>query len=232
MNRLKAFLKLLVGTPARRLVLGAVVFGLWGIWSAGRSSSDAIVPDTSKAISMGALAALVVVRALFALRLSGTIVKKRYVRLDLPMVAAQIGIVLPVIWVNSPLLDFATYTSGSGAVVVGTGFYVCGILICYKSHADLGEGLSPTLDIKEGHRLATSGIYGRIRHPMYLGFLVFVLGQALVVRNVVAGLSGVVGVVLLVVLRVGREERMMSDEFGDEYASYCERTKRLIPAVW
>lgn len=44
---------------------------------------------------------------------------------------------------------------------------------------------------------------------MYLGFLVFTLGQAPVVRNVVAGLSGVVGILLLVGFRVGREERMM-----------------------
>lgn len=67
---------------------------------------------------------------------------------------------------------------------------------------------------------------------MYLGFLVFTLGQAPVVRNVVAGLSGVVGILLLVGFRVGREEQMMLDEFGNEYVAYRERTNRLIPGVW
>jgi protein-S-isoprenylcysteine O-methyltransferase Ste14 len=227
-----AILKPMVGTPIRRLVLGAAVFGVWSIWSASRPGGGTTAPDISKAISMSSFAALVVLRGWFVLRVSGTTVKKRYVRLDLPMAVAQIGLLLPVVWAASPLLDFATYTSGSGPLLVGTVCYVFGLLICYRSHADLGKGLSSTLDIKEGHRLVTSGIYDHIRHPMYLGFLVFTLGQALVVRNVVAGLSGVVGILLLVGFRVSREERMMLDEFGDEYVAYRERTKRLIPGVW
>ena len=117
-------------------------------------------------------------------------------------------------------------------LVVGTLCYVAGIWLCYRSHADLGQGLSPTLDIKVGHRLVTEGLYGRIRHPMYLGLLLFVLGQAFVVSNFVAGLSGLIGMVLLIVLRVGSEEQMMLDEFGDEYAAYRERTARLLPGIW
>ena len=59
----------------------------------------------------------------------------------------------------------------------------------------------------------------------------FGLGQAMVVPNLVADPSGVTGMLLLVTLRVGHEEQMMQDEFGNEYAAYREQTDRLIPGV-
>ena len=37
---------------------------------------------------------------------------------------------------------------------------------------------------------------------------------------------------ILLSLRLRAEERMMVEEFGDEYAAYSARTKRLIPGVW
>jgi protein-S-isoprenylcysteine O-methyltransferase Ste14 len=55
---------------------------------------------------------------------------------------------------------------------------------------------------------------------------------ALVLPNWVAGPSYLVAVALLVSLRLGPEERMMLDVFGNNYASYMARTKRLIPGVW
>jgi protein-S-isoprenylcysteine O-methyltransferase Ste14 len=57
-------------------------------------------------------------------------------------------------------------------------------------------------------------------------------GLALVLPNWVAGPSYLVAVALLVSLRLGPEERMMLDVFGNNYASYMARTKRLIPGVW
>jgi protein-S-isoprenylcysteine O-methyltransferase Ste14 len=37
---------------------------------------------------------------------------------------------------------------------------------------------------------------------------------------------------VLLALRVGAEEKMMAQQFGDEYAAYTARTKRLVPGVW
>jgi protein-S-isoprenylcysteine O-methyltransferase Ste14 len=48
----------------------------------------------------------------------------------------------------------------------------------------------------------------------------------------VAGLSNLVAFAVLFALRVGAEERMMAQQFGNEYAVYTGRTKRLIPRVW
>ena len=62
--------------------------------------------------------------------------------------------------------------------------------------------------------------------------LLYSVGQALVIPNWVAGLSNVIAFAVLFALRVGPEERMMAAQFGDEYAAYSARTKRLVPGVW
>ena len=67
---------------------------------------------------------------------------------------------------------------------------------------------------------------------MYTSFLLMALGQAFLLSNWVAGLSGLVGFAVLFFLRVDKEERMMTESFGPEYLAYMERTRRLIPFLY
>ena len=85
--------------------------------------------------------------------------------------------------------------------------------------------------VQPGHKLVTSGVYGVIRHPSYLGLLVNSLGWALAFRSGV----GVLLTVLLIpplLARIRAEERMLRTEFGSEYDLYCIRTSRLIPTLY
>ena len=148
------------------------------------------------------------------------------------LVLAWIGFFIPLIWLASPLLAFAEYPLRFGPLVAGVICFVIGLWLFYKSHADLGEHWSITLEVREQHRLITQGVYRRIRHPMYSALVLYSLGHALVIPNWVAGPSNVVAFAILFALRVHAEEQMMSDAFGDEYATYAARTKRLIPGVW
>jgi protein-S-isoprenylcysteine O-methyltransferase Ste14 len=109
---------------------------------------------------------------------------------------------------------------------------ITGLWLFYRSHADLGTNWSITLEVREQHRLVTRGVYRRIRHPMYLALALYSVGQALVIPNWVAGPSNSIAFAILCALRIGAEERMMTKEFGDEYAAYSARTTRLIPGVW
>jgi len=54
----------------------------------------------------------------------------------------------------------------------------------------------------------------------------------LVIPNWVAGFSNVIALAALLALRLGAEEIMMAEHFGDEYAAYSARTKRFVPGVW
>jgi protein-S-isoprenylcysteine O-methyltransferase Ste14 len=67
---------------------------------------------------------------------------------------------------------------------------------------------------------------------MYSALMLYSVGQALVIPNWVAGPSNVVAFAILVSFRVQAEEQMMSEAFGEEYAEYAARTKRLVPGVW
>src|SRR5712691_12821079 len=148
------------------------------------------------------------------------------------LVLAWVGFFIPLIWIASPAFSFAEYPLHSGPLISGV---VCGVFslwLFYRSHADLGTNWSITLEVREQHRLITQGIYRRIRHPMYLALVLYSIGQALVIPNWVAGPSNLIAFAILFALRVRAEEKMMVDEFGDEYAAYTARTKRLVPGVW
>jgi protein-S-isoprenylcysteine O-methyltransferase Ste14 len=95
----------------------------------------------------------------------------------------------------------------------------------------LDHRFSGLVAIQPGHRLVTSGVYGVIRHPSYLGLLVNSLGWALAFHSGI----GVLLTALLVpplAARIGAEERLLRTQFGDEYDVYCRRTSRLIPGVY
>ena len=101
-----------------------------------------------------------------------------------------------------------------------------------RTHRDLGRAWSVTLEIRKEHRLVTHGIYARLRHPMYAAFWLWALSQALLLPNWIAGLSGLVGFGTLFFARVGHEERMMLETFGEEYRVYMAHTKRIVPGIY
>src|SRR5580704_14278672 len=109
---------------------------------------------------------------------------------------------------------------------------VSALLLFFHTHRRLGCFWSVTLEIRQNHGLVTDGIYRFVRHPMYSAYFLWALSQALLLPNWIAGPAGIVGFGTLFAFRVGREERMMLAAFGDAYAEYAARTKRIIPGVF
>ena len=142
------------------------------------------------------------------------------------------SMILPVVWIATPFLSFADYRLDPGPFWLGVVLLVLGLWLFHRSHADLSTNWSISLDIRENHSLVTSGVYRRIRHPMYAAIFLMAAGQALFVPNWLAGPLYLCAFVLLFALRVGPEERMMLERFGSEYETYMQTSKRLIPGVW
>ena len=96
------------------------------------------------------------------------------------------------------------------------------------AQASLGKEWSPQLQLREKHRLVTTGPYTRIRHPLYTAMIGYGTSLALVTANWIFVVLAVVMIVGLFA-RVPKEEQMMIKEFGEEYKAYMQRTGRFLP---
>lgn len=137
--------------------------------------------------------------------------------------------IIPLIYIFTGWLDFANYPQidvlgGLGVVAFGGCLW-----LLYRAHVDLGRNWSPTVEVMKEQQLVTSGIYARIRHPIYAAMWLWGLAQLLMLANFVAGPAALIFFGIVYFRRVPREEQMMIDHFGDEYRSYLQRTGSVIP---
>ncbi len=77
----------------------------------------------------------------------------------------------------------------------------------------------------------TSGPYRYMRHPMYTALFLSMAAILLLTRSWLVGGVPLVGLCVIVLLRVEREERVMIGKFGDAYRDYMKRTGRFLPRV-
>ena len=127
-------------------------------------------------------------------------------------------------------VDFLTF-GGETVRWVGFFLYSGGGVLRLAPVFVLGRRFSGLVAIQPEHRLVTSGLYGVIRHPSYLGLLVLVLGWGLAFRS---GVGVVIALLMLAVVlaRIQAEERLLGETFGAEYDAYRGRTWRLVPCVY
>jgi protein-S-isoprenylcysteine O-methyltransferase Ste14 len=193
-----------------------------------------VSPWFGKAIILASSIVMVIIRAPHGQRSRGVKVVRsdRGVLETVLLTLAGLAFFVPLVWVVSPVFALADYPLHPVSLLAGVACLVVGLWLFARSHADLGTNWSITLEVREQHRLVTQGIYRTLRHPMYSALLLYSLGQALVVPNWIAGPSYLVAMALLFAFRLGPEERMMLEQFGNDYEAYRGRTKRLVPGVW
>lgn len=159
--------------------------------------------------------------------------KKRASALDTVLIsAAGVSMDAPLVYLFTPWLDFADYDLPGWMGWAGTAVFAGALILLWRSHADLGLNWSATLQIRRGHSLVTHGIYRHIRHPMYAAHLLWAIAQALLLENWLAGWAFLVAFVPFYLLRVPHEERMMLEQFGQEYRDYMACAGRMIPRFW
>lgn len=115
-----------------------------------------------------------------------------------------------------------------GTIAIGISLVIAAIIVSQIAIRTLGKFFD-RLIIKSDHQLVTEGIYGLVRHPIYTSYILLFIGFCVMLQS----LWGF-GLLLAVCTvwfgnRIGIEERMLSERFGDEYQSYCQQTKRLFP---
>ena len=142
-----------------------------------------------------------------------------------------VALVLPFIRMFSDGLVVADYEITTALRVLGAFIFVGSLWVLWRSHVDLATNFSPSLFIRENHALVTQGIYRKIRHPMYLSFFMWAIGQALLIDNWLAGPLGLLAFTMIYWFRVPREERQLLNYFGAKYERYQKNTGRLLPKL-
>jgi protein-S-isoprenylcysteine O-methyltransferase Ste14 len=145
-----------------------------------------------------------------------------------PLVAnfAAFGLYIP------SLLEFSGSPAGSAALLlVSSGALVglAGAALVVKSRAELGPAWSLVPMADQGTGLVTTGPYRLVRHPIYLGFIMLVTGEALAFGSWPAFTIVLCGIVPTFVWRARAEEKLLDTTFGDRYIVYRQRTKMILP---
>jgi protein-S-isoprenylcysteine O-methyltransferase Ste14 len=127
------------------------------------------------------------------------------------------------------LAEIVRRTHPPGAVAATTGVIVCaaGVALAIWARVQLGRNWGMPMSLREEPELVTSGPYTYVRHPIYSGLLLAMLGSAIAVSPHWLVFFAAGFLYFLYAARV--EEGHMTKRFPDVYPGYQRRTKMLIP---
>jgi protein-S-isoprenylcysteine O-methyltransferase Ste14 len=132
---------------------------------------------------------------------------------------------VPQGWLHTGL-----YTPNLWTQALGIAITAAGLAFAIWARAYLGTNWSGVVSVKVGHELVRSGPYRWVRHPIYSGMLLAILGTALV-RHQVRGFIAVVLLYAGFTIKRRIEEQAMTATFGPEYAQYASTTGAIIPRL-
>lgn len=145
-----------------------------------------------------------------------------------PLVAnlAAVGVYFPslLVFSGSPAGSMALLLASSGSLLA-----VAGAALVLRSRAELGPAWSFVPKADRGTGLVTTGPYRLVRHPIYLGLALLVMGQALAFGSWPALMIVLSGIIPTFAWRARAEEKLLSRAFGERYAAYRQRTRMIIP---
>jgi protein-S-isoprenylcysteine O-methyltransferase Ste14 len=131
----------------------------------------------------------------------------------------------PLLWLSERFLPLSTAFYWIGLVMLATG-----LALAVWARRHLGRNWSGIVTVKQDHEFIRSGPYGLVRHPIYTGLLLAILGTAVAIGEW-RGLFAFALITVGFVLKFKMEERFMSETFGEQYARYRAEVRSLIPFV-
>lgn len=133
----------------------------------------------------------------------------------------------PGAWLDGRWLPLPAALAPAGIAVAA-----CGAAFTIMARGCLGQNWSAAATIKRGHELVLQGPYRLVRHPIYTGVFLTVIGTALA-SGELRHLLVVPLVFLAFWVKARAEERLLLGEFGDQYAQYRRQVRgAIIPVFW
>ena len=125
-------------------------------------------------------------------------------------------------------LDNRLFPAGPFGEWLGVLLTAAGIAVAFWARWHLGTNWSGVVTLKEGHELIRTGPYRSIRHPIYTGILLGLLGTA-ITFGAFRGLLAMAIVWLSFYIKARREESFLTQEFGPNFAEHKQHTGMFLP---
>ena len=133
--------------------------------------------------------------------------------------------------INPSWLAWASLSFPVWLQCVGVGLALLGFALLQWSQVTLSNSWSDTPRMMKEQTLITSGPYHSIRHPIYTAFILILGSTLFISSNWLIGLCWAGMTILEVISRIGFEESLMVEYFGDQYREYMKKTGRLFPRL-
>lgn len=115
---------------------------------------------------------------------------------------------------------------------IGIILIVSGTLAYSRTIMELKEFFSTDIEIKQKHKLITTGAFAIVRNPAYLSSAIFYIGMALAANSLACIAIFLIGFLPWYAWRIMLEEKMLSREFGKEFEKYKKRVPMLLPKLF
>jgi len=184
---------------------------------------------------MGVLFIPMFVAGLILMKINPALLRKRLNAKEEQMEQKEVVLLSGVMFLASFILAGLNFrvswlVSPEWVTIVGTVIF----LLAYALYAEVlreNEYLSRTVEVQEGQKLVDTGLYGIVRHPMYMATVLLFLSMPIILGSIP---SFVVMLMYIPIIakRIHNEEKVLEDGL-DGYKQYKERVKyRIIPFVW
>lgn len=117
----------------------------------------------------------------------------------------------------------------TASLIVGLALMVAGAFVNVLGRLYLKSNWANQINIYEDHWLVTSGPFALVRHPLYASLIWMFLGGSLVYANAAALVLTLAVFVPMMYVRGKKEDALLGEAYGDEYAAYRRRTGMLLP---
>jgi protein-S-isoprenylcysteine O-methyltransferase Ste14 len=114
---------------------------------------------------------------------------------------------------------------------VGIALTLAGLGVAIWARRYLGSDWSGRIAIREDQRLVRSGPYAIVRHPIYSGLVIAMIGTVVALGEW-RGLLAVPLIITAYTLKIRMEERWLLEEFGEEYTRYRREVSAIVPFVF
>ena len=116
------------------------------------------------------------------------------------------------------------------AVWVAAGMFLCSYVL-YAEVLRENTYLSRTIEVQKGQKVIDTGLYGIVRHPMYMATIILFLSMQLVLASPISFFI-MLGYIPVIAKRINNEEHVL-EEGLDGYKEYKEKVKnKIIPGIW